>query len=184
MGADGVIRNVAGAALNAVVDGEMADGAESFIIKRRNAESGAEFFVEFAKTLKMGGQRGDLEAVIVQQEFLVTGVPEARELAPEHDGRRNGHREETIRAFAKLGAGAIFFHANNAAGAADGESESSQAFDSLRLKTFFDIPHNAPRVKKEKDSVKWRRARKTLKTGSRCEVRGVDFKAELPGEEP
>ena len=160
MSADGAVGNVAGAAFNAVIDGEMADGAEGFIIKSGNAESSAEFFIELAKILKMGCQRGDFEAVIVEKEFLIAGIPQACELALEHDGRRNGHGKEAVSAFAKLGAGAVFFHANNAAGAADGKSESSQAFDRLGLKTFFDIPHGAPRVKKEKDSVKWAAAEK------------------------
>ena len=154
--ADGLVGDVAGAAFDAIIDGEMADRTERFVVKGGNAESGAELLVESAQVLEMRGEGGNLQTVVGKKEFLITGIPEARELALEHDGGRDGHLIKAVRALAELGAAAIFFHTNDAAGAAYGKAESGEAFDGLGLEAFFDIPHGVNRLKKEAESVKGR----------------------------
>ena len=54
---------------------DLAHGAESLIVKRRHAERGAQLFVELAQAFEVRGERRELDAIIGEQKFLVTGVP-------------------------------------------------------------------------------------------------------------
>jgi hypothetical protein len=154
MSADGFVGNVARAALHAIVDRDLADGTERFIVKGRNTKGGAQFFVELAEILQVPGEGRQLDAIVGEQKFLVAGVPQARELALDHDGGQDGELVAGVSALAKFGAAAVFFDADNAARTADGKTKSSQTFDGLRSKTLFDIPHGALRLKKAAASVK------------------------------
>ena len=123
VGADGFVWDVASAAFDAVVDADLADGAEGFVVESWNAESGAQLFIESAQTFEMRGESGQFYAVVGEEKLLVTGVPQASELTFQHDGGEDGHLKAAIGALAKFGAATVFFHANDAAGAADGKTE-------------------------------------------------------------
>ncbi len=58
VGAYRFVRDVAGTAFHAVVDAELADGAEGFVVKGGDTESGAEFFVELAQIGEKWRERG------------------------------------------------------------------------------------------------------------------------------
>jgi hypothetical protein len=154
MSADGFVGNVASAAFDAIVDGDLADGAERFVVKGRNTKSGAQFFIELAEILQVRGQSGQLDAIVGEQEFLVAGVPQACELSLDHDRGQDGELITRVSALAKFGAAAVFFDADDAARTTDGKTKSGQTFDGLRVKTLFDIPHGALRLKKAAASVK------------------------------
>jgi len=154
MSADGFVGYIAGAALDAVVDGNLADRPERFVVEGRNTKRGAQFFIELAEILQVPGQRRQLDAIVGQQELLVTGIPQARELALHHDCGQDGELITRVSALAKFGAAAVFFDAHDTARTADGKTESRQTFDGLRVKTLFDIPHSALRLKKAVTSVK------------------------------
>ena len=147
VGAYRFVRDVAGTAFHAVVDTELADGAEGFVVKGGDAESSAEFFVELAQIGEMSGESGDLDAFVGEQEFLIAGIPEARELPMEHDGGQDGHLEVTVRNLAEFRATTIFLHANNAARAADAEAEGGEAVHGLLFKTLVNVPHSDSRVR-------------------------------------
>ena len=121
--ADGFVRDVAGAAFDAIVDADLADGAEGFVVKSWNAESGAQLFVESAQAFEMRGEGGEFYAVVGEEKFLVAGVPQAGELPFQHDGGENGHLKGAIGTLTKFGAAAVFFNADHAASAADGKTE-------------------------------------------------------------
>jgi hypothetical protein len=154
MGTDGFVGDVAFAAFDAVVDAEQAYGAKSFVVERGNAEGGAQFFVEFPQTFQVRGQRWKLDAFVGEQKFLIAGIPEAGELALEHDRGKNGHLKGAIRILTKFGAATVFFHADYAAGAAHRKAKGGQAFDSFRRKPIFDIPHGKTRVMNRTSGVK------------------------------
>jgi hypothetical protein len=154
MSADGFVRNIARAALYAIVDGNLAYGTERFVVKGWNTKGGAQFFIELAEILQMRGKSGQLDAIIGKQEFLVAGVPQARELSFDHDRGQYGELITRVSALAKLGATAIFFDADDTACAANGKTKSGQTFNGFRVKTLFDIPHGALRLKKAAASVK------------------------------
>jgi hypothetical protein len=155
VGADSFVGHVAYAAFDAVVDADLADRAEGFVVKSGDAERGAQFFIEPAQIFEMRCERGQLEAFIGEQEFLVAGIPKAGEAAFEHDRRDDGHLVHVVRAFAKLRAAAVFFDADNAAGAANGKAERRKTFHLLRCELLFDIPHGALSVVNGASSVKW-----------------------------
>ena len=129
MSADGFVGNIAGAALDAVIHRDLADRAESFVIKSGHAESGAKFLVELAQILQVNCEGGKLYAVIGDQKFLVAGVPKTRELALDHDCREDGELQLSVSALAKFGAAAVFFDANDSAGAADSKTQRGETFD-------------------------------------------------------
>jgi hypothetical protein len=56
--ADGFVGDVADAAFDAVVDADLADRAESLVVKSGDAERGKQFFVELAKIFEMRCERG------------------------------------------------------------------------------------------------------------------------------
>lgn len=177
MGADGFIRDVARAALDTIVDGNLADGAEGFVVKSRNAESGTKFFIELAQIFQMRGEGGELDSFVGQQKFLVAGVPQPGELALDHDGRQNRELVPRVGTLAKFGAAAVFFDADDTARAADGKPEGSEAFDGLRIKALFDIPHGATRLKKAATSVKRPDGANRIAILGRfgCMLRGLGF---------
>jgi len=154
MSAYSFVGNVARTALDAIVDGDLADGAERFVVKGRNTKSGAQFFIELAEILQVRGESGQLDAIVGKQEFLVAGVPQSRELSFDHDRGQDSKLITRVSALAKLGAAAVFFDADDAARAADGKAKSGQTLDGLGVKTLFDIPHDALRLKKAVASVK------------------------------
>jgi hypothetical protein len=154
VGAYGFVRDVAVTAFDAVVDAEQAYRAKSFVIERGNAERGAQLFVEFPQTFQVRGQRRKFDAVVGEQKFLVTGIPDAGELALEHDRGKNSHLIGAIRTLAEFRAATVFFHADYAAGAAHGKAKGGQAFDRFRGKLIFDIPHAEPRVMNRTSGVK------------------------------
>jgi hypothetical protein len=153
--ADGFVGHVADAAFDAVVDADLADRAESFVVKSGNAERGKQFFVELTKIFEMRGQGRKLQAFVGQKKLLVAGIPKASEAALEHDRRDDGHLVHVVRAFAKLRAAAVFFDADNAARAANGKAERRQIFHLLRCELLFDIPHGALSLVNGGSSVKW-----------------------------
>lgn len=153
---DRLVGDITGAAFYAVVDRNLADRADGFVVESRNAECGAELFVELAQILQVRCERGELDAFVSQQEFLVAGVPEARELALDHNRWQDRELITGIGTLAKFRAAAILFYADDAARAANSKAESGQAFDGLGIKALFDIPHDATRLKNATKSVKWR----------------------------
>src|SRR5882762_2901764 len=107
--ANGAIRDVARAAFDAVVDGNLRRRSESLVVVGGHAERGSQLFVEAAHAEKLVGIRGKLPAVIGEEKFLVTRVPQTCELAVHQDGRKNRHNVVVIRSTAKLRAAAVFF---------------------------------------------------------------------------
>src|ERR1700687_341254 len=127
--ADGFVRHVAFAALDAVVNADLADGTERFVVKGRNAQSRAQFFVELPQVLEMRRECRPFLSVVGEQKLLVAGVPQPREPAFQHDGGDNGHLIEVVGALAELCAAAVFFDAHYAARAAHGKPESRETLD-------------------------------------------------------
>lgn len=155
MGADGFVGDVADAAFDAVVDANLAYGAESFVVESGNAERGKQFFVELPQIFEVRGQGRKLQAIIGEQEFLVACIPKASEAALKHDRRDDSHLVQVVRAFAKFRAAAVFFDADNAARAANGKAERRKIFHLLWCELLFDIPHDALSVVNGGSSVKW-----------------------------
>src|SRR5208283_1964573 len=145
--ANGLVRDVAGAALHAVVHTDLADRAESFVIKRRHTQSGAHFFVELAQICQLLRKCRKLGTIGGEQKFLVAGVPEPGELPVQHDGGHDGHLEVAVGNLAELRTGAVFFHTHHATRAADGKTESREAVHGFLFKAFVDIPHSNSRVR-------------------------------------
>jgi len=145
--ADGLVGDVAATAFDAIVDADLADGAESFVVERWYAEGGPQFFVKLAQIFQVSCQSGDFCSIIGQQKFLVAGVPQARELTLEHDGGQDCELELAVRGLPEFRAAAVFFHADDPAGAADGEPEGGQTFNCFRREMLFDIPHRGFRVR-------------------------------------
>src|ERR1700676_818083 len=139
--ADGFVGDVAGAAFDAIVDGDLANGAESFVVEGRHAECRAQLFVELAQVGEVRGEGGDLQAIVGEQKFLITSVPQTGELAFEHDGGNDRHLVGAVGVFANLRAAAVFFDAHNAAGAAHAEAQCGETLNGLLRKTFVDVPH-------------------------------------------
>jgi hypothetical protein len=154
VGADRFVRYVADAAFNAVVDADLADRAERFVVKSRDTQCGPQFLVELSQIFQMRGQGWQFQAIIGQQKLLVAGVPKARKAALQHDRRHNRHLVKVVRTFAKFRAAAVFFHAHDAARAADGKAKRRQAFDLLWCELLFDIPHGPHSLVKAESSVK------------------------------
>src|ERR1035438_1713200 len=141
VGADGFVWDVAVAAFDAIIHADLTYGTEGFVVKRGNAECGAQFFIEFAQAFKVRSERGKFEAIVGEQKFLVAGIPEARELAFEHDGRKNGHLVFAAGFLAEFGATAIFFNAHDAARAAYGKTKCGETFNSFGQEAILDTPH-------------------------------------------
>src|SRR5258708_27653996 len=156
---DGFVRHITGAAFDTIVNGNLADRAKRFVVKSRNAQSGAQLFVEFAQALQMRGERRKFQTIVGEQEFLIAGVPQAGKLALDHDGRDDGHLKFGVGGLAEFRAATVFFDADHAASSAYGESQRGQAFNGFRIETFFDIPHGPSRLKKAGKSVKRGRRR-------------------------
>src|ERR1700688_1522899 len=135
--------NIADTAFDAIVDADLAHGAERFVVESGDTQRGSQFLVELPQILEMRRERGQLQAVIGQQKFLVTRVPKAGEPALQHDRRRNRQLIEAVWLFAEFRATAVFLDAHNATRAANGKAQRRQAFDLLRCKALFDIPHGA-----------------------------------------
>jgi hypothetical protein len=152
--ADCFVWDVADAAFDAIVDADLADRAERFVVKSRNPQCGSQLFVELSKILEMRRERGQLQAVVGEEKFLVAGVPKAGEASLQHDCRHNRHLVKVVRAFAEFRAAAVFFHADDAARAADGKAERRQAFDLFWCELLFDIPHGAHSLVNAESSVK------------------------------
>ena len=138
---DCFVRDVAGTAFDAVVDGHERGGAEGFVVVGGDAESGAQLFVELAHVDELLGVRGKFPAVVGEQEFLVARVPQADELAVQQDRWEDGHRVMIVGRAAKFGAAAVLFDAHHTAGAAHREPFGRQAVHQLGWKFFFHIPH-------------------------------------------
>ncbi len=129
MCADGFVRHRAFAALDAVVHADLADGSERLVVKGRNAQRRAQFFVELPQVLQMRRERRQFQPFVSEQKLLVAGVPQPGELALQHDGGTNGHLVEVVGAFAKLRAAAIFFDAHHSARAAHGKALRRKTLD-------------------------------------------------------
>jgi hypothetical protein len=80
--------------------------------------------------------------VVRDEEFLVAGVPEQRELAVQHDCGQFGHLIDAVAGAAEFGAAAVFFYAGYAAGVADGEAGGRELCEIFFGEDFFDVPHN------------------------------------------
>ena len=141
MRADGFVWNVASPAFDAVVHGNLADRPESFVIKSWYVKGGAQLLIKLAKILQVHSKSRQFYSIIGEQKFLVAGIPQARELSLNHNGWQNRELEFPIGALAKLCAATVFFHTHHAARAAYRKAKSSHAFNSLRIKALFDVPH-------------------------------------------
>lgn len=141
MDADGFVGDVAATAFDAIVNADLADGAESFVVERGYAQGGPQLFVKLAQVFQVRCQSGDFCSLIGQQKLLVAGVPQARELTLEHDGGQDGELQLAIRGLPEFRAASVFFHADDPAGAADGEAEGGQTFNGFGREMLFDIPH-------------------------------------------
>ena len=139
---DRLVRNVASPAFDAVVNGNLADRPESFVIKSWYVKGGAQLLIKLAKILQVHSQSRQFYSIIGEQKFLVPGIPQARELSLNHNGWQNRELEFAIGALAKLRAATVFFHTHHAARAAYRKAKSSHAFNSLRIKALFDVPHS------------------------------------------
>ncbi len=153
--ADGFVGDVADTAFYAVVDADLTNRTEGFVVKSGDAERSEEFFVELAQIFEVRCERGQLETLVGQQKLLIAGIPKASEAALKHDRRDDGHLVHVVRAFAKFGAAAVFFHADNAACAANGKAERCKFFHLLRCELLFDVPHGALSLVNAGSSVKW-----------------------------
>ena len=69
--AHGFVRHRAFAALDAVVNAELADGTKRFVVKGRNTQRRAQFFVELPKALKMRSERRQFQSFVCEQKLLV-----------------------------------------------------------------------------------------------------------------
>jgi hypothetical protein len=154
MRANRFVWHVADAAFDAVVDADLADGAEGFVIESGDTQRGSQFFVELAQIFEVRGQGRKLQAFVGQKKLLVAGVPEAGEAAFEHDRGRDGHLIEIVGAFAKFGAAAVLFDAHDAARAANGKAQRREILHLLRCELLFDIPHGALSLVNGGSSVK------------------------------
>lgn len=123
-----LIGDVAGAAFHAIVHTELASRADGFVVIGRNSESSSQFFIEFAEVNELILVGGDFSLVVREQEFLISGVPQQRELALQHDAGDFGHLKIVAGSFAKFSAAIVFLDADNAAGAANQETFSGQGF--------------------------------------------------------
>lgn len=148
------VRHVADAAFDAVVDADLAHGAECFVVKSGDTQRGSQFFVKLSQIFEMSRKRGQLHAIVGQEKFLVAGVPKTGEPPLQHDRGHDRHLVEVVRAFAELRAATVLFHAHDASRAADGKTEGRQAFDLLPCKSLFDIPHGALSLVNAESSVK------------------------------
>lgn len=126
---DGFVRHIACPPFDTVVDGNLTDRAQRFVVKSRDTESRAQFFVEFAKILQVRSQRGELQSIVGEQKFLESGVPQTGKLALHHNRRQHGELKFGIGALAELRATTVFFHANDAARAAYGKTEGREGFN-------------------------------------------------------
>jgi len=154
VGAHRFIWNIAFTAFYAVVDADLTHGTERFVVERRDTQRGAQFLVEPSQVGKVLRQRGQLQAFVGQQKFLVAGVPKPGEPPLQHNRRHNCHLVEVVRPLAEFRSASVLFHADNTARAADGESQRRQAFNLLGCKSLFDIPHGALSVVNAESSVK------------------------------
>src|SRR5262249_51383926 len=151
-------------------DADLADGAERFVVESGHTESGAQFFIELTQIFQVLRQRGNFLTVVGEKKLLVTGVPQTRELSTEHDRGHDRHLIKAVGTFAKLGAAAVLFHANNAAGAANGKSQCRQTFDGFLREALVDIPHDGERLAQSARRSEHRRPRE--KTSSRLAGNG------------
>jgi len=140
-GADGFVGDRAGAALHAVVYAVIADGAEGFIVMDVDAQGGAQLFIEAAQIGELVDADGEFLALVIQEKFLVAGVPEVGELPIEHDGGRDGHLVIALRRLAEFGAAAIIFDARHAARTAHTKALGREGFDLLLGEASIDVPH-------------------------------------------
>ena len=112
---NGLVGDVTGAAFDAIVNGNLTDRADGFVVESRNAQCGAQFFVELAQILQVRSEGGELDTFVSQQEFLVTGVPQSCELALDHDRGQDRELITGISTLAKLRAAAVLLDADNTA---------------------------------------------------------------------
>src|SRR5258707_3305035 len=111
--ADSFVRNVTNTAFNAVVHGNLADRAESFVVKSWHVEGGTQLFIELAQILQVRGQSRQFQAIVGEQKFLIASIPETRELSLDHDGRKYCKLEFSVSTLAEFRAAAVFFHAHD-----------------------------------------------------------------------
>src|SRR5580692_1367662 len=149
-----LVWHIADAAFNAVVDADLAHGAERFVVESGDTQRGSQFLVELSQIFEVCRQRGQFHAIVGQQKLLVACVPKAGEPAFEHNGRGDRHLIEVVRSLAKLRAAAVFLDADDAPRAADGKAERRQAFNLLWCKPLFNIPHRALSLVNAESSVK------------------------------
>src|SRR5713226_9243431 len=99
-------------------------------------------------------KRRYFQSFVREQELLVTGVPQSRELALQHDGRNNGQLVEVVRALAEFRSAAVLFDAHHPARAPHGKPQRGETLDCSWWEAFFDIQHGLFRVMKERETVK------------------------------
>src|SRR5882724_2086295 len=164
MRANRIIRHCTLAAFNPVVNRDLADRSQRLVVKRRHSQRRTQLFVELAQILQVLRQRRQFQPLIGQQKLLITRIPKPRELPLQHNSGQNRHLILPIGPFSEFGPTPIFFHAHNAARAANRETQRRHPLNCLRIEPFFDIPHRLSRLIKEPASVKpaassWERRR-------------------------
>src|SRR5260370_18556818 len=115
--AHALVRHVAGTPFYAVVGGNHAGRAKSFVVLRRNVDGRAQLFIEAAKVGELLRLRREFAAVVGEQKLLIAGVPEARELPGEEDRRRNGHLVGAARDAAEFHGAAVLVYSGDSPGA-------------------------------------------------------------------
>src|SRR5258708_27233506 len=72
--AHGFVRHRAFAAFHAVVNADLADGTKRLVVKGRNTQRRAQFFVELPKVLKMRRERRQFLPFVGDEKLLVSRV--------------------------------------------------------------------------------------------------------------
>ena len=144
--ADAFVRHGARTSQDPVVRGDLARRAQRLVVIGGHANCVAQLFVELAQIPEVAGQGGNLSPVVGDQKFLVAGIPQARELALEHDGRQDGHLIAPARCAPELRAAAIFLYAHDAARAADPKALRGQGVEGDLLEAILYVPHGAIRI--------------------------------------
>ena len=116
------VRDVAWASFDTVVHTHLAGRSDRLVVVGRDSERGSQFFVEFAQIDELAFVRRDFFLVMREQELLIPGIPEGRELALQHDARDFGHLEIVAASFAKFGSAIVFLDADDSARTSDKES--------------------------------------------------------------
>src|SRR5258705_5033194 len=116
--ADGLVRNIALAAFHTIVDADLADRTQGFVVKRGYSESSPQLFVKLPQVFKVRCQCRHFKPFVSQKEFLVTRVPQAGEFFFLHDRRPYRLSQAPIGVLPEFRSAATLLHSGHAARAA------------------------------------------------------------------